>query len=197
MLDAYHHVIQLMLIRAPDGIVQAVVLAHEADALEGVVCRNVQLIALPLVKRVNTTHSRDVQHISLLVGKTVDSVGIHPHLDVGVFDLSILLVAAGQGNGDAVEVLTLGDASHLEEGGQKVNVCSDSVAHVAFGNARAANVQGNINILFHTAGLTGRQTVLRDVVPIVAGEDDIRVIEQIIRLQPSKDLLNHFVDRLK
>lgn len=64
-------------------------------------------------------------------------------------------------------------------------------------NARTSDYEGDVNVLFETALLSGVEAVLGNMITIVASVEDIGIIQNSIFGKTSYEAVNNFIDCLE
>lgn len=168
-----------MLIVAPNRVVKVVGLADYAKSLVGVVEGEARLAL--------------VEDLALGNGNT-------PELDGDVLVASInggLEVLTVERNSLAIEVGTMRGTSNGEDGRSEIDVRGDNLGNLALGNTRAANDQGDVDVLFEATLLARVAAMLADGVAVICSVNDEGVVKDVVLLQTLDDVLDQLVDRLQ
>jgi hypothetical protein len=85
----------------------------------------------------------------------------------------------------------------VEDGGREVGVGSDDVGGVSGGDAGSPDYKGDVGVFLKSTFLAGVKTVLGDVVAVVCGVDDVRIIEDTVLLELCHNAVNKLVHCLE
>ena len=171
----YVQIIQLMFIVAPDRIVQVISFAEDTQSLVGVV----PIQRFPIV--------------SLGERKT-------PVLDID------MLVALGlcfqeaslcQRYSGAVEVGSRFGSDQRKDGRGKVSVRSHDVGHLSTRDLGSADDKWNVNVLFEAALLARLKSMLANVIAVIAGINDVCIVEDAVSLKTRDNSVYEFVQSLE
>lgn len=172
------HVVQLMLVGAPDGVHEIIIFCHDTD---GLVCILGQF----------TNQSAECLAFN-------DSIA--PEFDVDMLTLACLgfLGRGRDGNGYSVKVFVKRNTGEFEQCRDNVGVRRGESDFPAWCYAGAANNEWHVDVFFDVARLAGGHSMLTNVVPIVAGIDDVGIGKDFWALfQPGDEAADQLVDRLK
>lgn len=97
----------------------------------------------------------------------------------------------------SVEIVAQLDTCEFEKGRRNIGMCSYYVYRLALRYVRPADIERHIDILLEGARLSGLESVLPNVEAIVGSKDDIRVVEKIVLLQASYNLIYKLIDSLQ
>lgn len=89
------------------------------------------------------------------------------------------------------------EAKHIQDGGCKVNMRGAKANRLSLWDAWPTDDERDVYVFFIPANLTRRQTMLANVVAVVGGIDDVRVIEHAVRVEFLNNVLHHLVNRLQ
>lgn len=87
------------------------------------------------------------------------------------------------------------DTGQFENSRDNVGMRSGVVDRLLLGDTRAADIHGDIDVLFVTCSLAWLQTVLADVVAVVGRIDDVRVVKKVQFFEFGKDSVDQVINR--
>ena len=105
-------------------------------------------------------------------------------------------VRSEERHGDTIEVSSQLSASQMEECWCEVGVARYHVFRKAHWDAWAPDHHGDVDVFFEGALLSWLEAVLADVVAVVGGVEDVRVVEQVVSFQPRDNAVDHLIDGL-
>ena len=85
----------------------------------------------------------------------------------------------------------------MEDGGREVGVSSDDVRGMSGCDTGSPDYKGDVDVFLKSTFLAGVKTVLGDVVAVVCGVDDVRIIEDAVFLELGHNAVNMLVHCLK
>jgi len=85
----------------------------------------------------------------------------------------------------------------MEDGGREVGVSSDDVRGMSGCDTGPPDYKGDVDVFLKSTFLAGVKTVLGDVVAVVCGVDDVRIIEDAVFLELGHNAVNKLVHCLK
>jgi hypothetical protein len=85
----------------------------------------------------------------------------------------------------------------VEDGGREVGVGSDDVGGVSGGDTGSPDYKRDVDVFLKSTFLAGVKTVLGDVVAVVCGVDDVRIIEDTVLLELCHNAVNKLVHCLE
>lgn len=176
--EAYLQIVQLVLIVAPDRVVEVV---RGTDNAQGFV-RVVEIEPFLAL----------VEDLALGGGKAPE---LNRHMLVARRG-GIVELRPAERNGLAVKVGAAGRTSQAQKGRGQIDVRGDNLGDLALRDARPTHEQGDVDVFFKAALFAWLQTVLANVVAVVGGVEDVGVAEQAVLLQTLNDAGNQLVDRL-
>lgn len=74
---------------------------------------------------------------------------------------------------------------------------SDGIGYESFGHARTAHNERNVNVFLETAFLSGLETMLTDVITVVARVENVSVVNDASLVEARNYTLNDIVDCLQ
>lgn len=85
----------------------------------------------------------------------------------------------------------------VEDGGREIDVRRDCIFSLIAWYTRAADQERHADIFFKPAGFPWRQAVLANMVAIVGGVDDVRIVELAAGLKTRNQRVNKLVHALQ
>ena len=176
LLRIGRHVVQLVLVSTPDGIVPVIPFSHDAQGL---------------VSRVDDAGDFRVDRLLLALG----GAGA-PVLDLGVLE-ALTGGRRVERNGGAVEVAWELGAGHLQNGGCEIRVGGGDGDGSVLLDARPADDERHVDVFFVGAVLAGEHAVLADVEAVVGRVDDVGIVEEIVGCEVGNGVVDDLVDGLQ
>ncbi len=167
-----------MLAVAPDGIVEAVLLANDTHRLVRVVQPEPRLVA---------------KHLALADGQA-------PELDSNVLmaaHLRLIQRLPAQRDRLAIKVCARRLPSKPKDGRRQINMRGHHLRHLAARNPRPAHNQRDVDILLKPALLPRLQPMLANMVPIIRRIKNIRLLQQPLRLELLHDRRHQLINTLQ
>lgn len=109
-------------------------------------------------------------------------------------DASLILLHWNRG---AIKVRAEFNSGQLENRRGQIDVSCHGILNGASSYAWAAHEERNSNVLVKATFLSGGQSVLPEVEPVVGGVNDVSIVEQASLVELSDDLLDDLVDCLQ
>ena len=85
----------------------------------------------------------------------------------------------------------------MKDGGREVGVGTDDVRGVPGSDTRPPNNKRDVNVFLKTTFFAGVETVLRNMIAVVCGVDNARIIKDIVFLELSYNTVNKLVHCLE
>lgn len=95
-----------------------------------------------------------------------------------------------------IEIIPQLNAREVKDRGHDIRMRSHEINNSSSLDPGAADVKGDINIFLEGAGFARLHPVLADVEPVVGRVDDVGVVEQVLFVEVSDDVLDELVDGL-
>jgi len=167
----YTQIIQLMLIRTPNRIIQIIPLPNDPQRLIRIIhpIRN----DLPIIKRELVDPLRNTPSPELHIDMFLSLAPILRHFDL----------TRTQRNRTPIQAIPSRlRFSELEDCRREVGMCSHDIGGSARRDPRPANDERDINIFFKPALFAWVETMLGDVISVISGIYDVRVIQDTMLL---------------
>lgn len=170
------HVVELLFVATPDGVIKSIVLCFDAK---------------PLVRIIG------IKRHAILSPKDALSEPKAPKLNGDMFGARLNLGIINV-NGRAIEVLVVDfNAGDFQHGGSEIRVRRGSTSDSLRGDARPTDNERHVDVGLEAARLARMQPMLANVVAIVRGVEDEGVFEHAGFVETSDDRFNNLIYRLQ